>query len=142
MSDQNKLNLDKLAADQAREILKAPDRETLEKLVTKALGVLQSQGVYAMMLFLFSRTSKESQTAPFIRKPLYQALLELPQFKNDTKLKEFTKNNGDHSKVLEWFSKNIMDKLDLLLLVRDIYEQTLIYARFHAKAAENKGESL
>ena len=54
----NKTNLDKIAQDKARKMLETPDKEILEKLVTKTLGVLQSQGAYAMMLFLFSRTSR------------------------------------------------------------------------------------
>jgi len=140
MSGQNKLNLDKLAADCAREMLKADDKDTLERLITKTLGILQSQGVYAMMLFLFSRTSKENDVAPFIRKPLYQALLELPQFTGNSQLRSFKDDDGNHAEVLRWFSDNVVDELDKLLIVRDLYEQGLIYARFHAKAAQ-KGES-
>ncbi|OAG28549.1 hypothetical protein [Thermodesulfatator autotrophicus] len=134
----SKINLDKIAQDKAREMLECPDKETLERLVTKALGVLQSQGVYAMMLFLFSRTSKENETSPYIKKPLYKALLELPQFKNDSSLKGFCENNENHGDVFKWFSDNITDNMDNLLLVRDLYEQTLIYARFHAKAAQKE----
>jgi hypothetical protein len=48
--------------------------ETLERLSTKALGVLQSQGVYALMLFLFSRTGDEKLVSPLIRRQLYAAL--------------------------------------------------------------------
>jgi len=136
----NSLNLDKIAQDKAREMLgnkdKKPDIETLERLVTKALGVLQSQGVYALMLFLFSRTSKEKETAPFIRKALYKALLKIPNFENNGDLQSFMTNDSDHKKVTEWYSDNIAKDLNTLLLVRDLYEQTLIYARFHAKAAK------
>ncbi len=130
-----KINLDKIAADRSREMLEASDKETLERLVTKALGVLQSQGVYALMLFLFSRKSDEGKIAPFVRKALYNVLLSLPNFKDDEELKDFTENSTAQD-VLKWYSDKIVEDLDTLLLVRDLYEQTLIYARFHAKAAE------
>ncbi len=130
-----KINLDKIAADHSREMLEASDKETLERLVTKALGVLQSQGVYALMLFLFSRKSDEGKIAPFMRKALYNVLLSLPHFKDDEELKDFT-GNSTAEDVLKWYSDKIVEDLDTLLLVRDLYEQTLIYARFHAKAAE------
>ncbi len=136
----DKVNLDKIAQDKAREMLgnkdEKPDIETLERLITKALGVLQSQGVYALMLFLFSRTSKEDKTAPFIRKALYKALLRIPNFKDNQELSSFKDNDSDHKKVTEWYSKNITENLDTLLLVRDLYEKILVYARFHAKAAK------
>lgn len=138
MMYQSKLNLDKIAADYAREMLESPDKETLERLVTKTLGVLQSQGLYAMMLFLYSRTSKENEIAPSIRKPLYQALLKLPQFKDNEELKKFVENDEKHNQVLKWFSDNLTSNLDTLLLVRELFEQTLIYARFHAKAAKEE----
>lgn len=129
------LNLDKLAAEHAQAMVdqvrhnaqgvKKPV-ETLERLVTKALGVLQSQGVYACMLFLYSRTSDEAKVAPFIRSQLLTALKalrcsDIPQ--------------DEASKVLKFFTDRVTgDSLDTLLLVRDLYEQTLIYARYHAKA--------
>lgn len=130
-------NLDKLAAERAQAIVHnakkgVPDVkkpvETLERLDTKALGVLQEQGVYALMLFLFSRTSDEKKVAPIIRNQLYEALKKLPDFK-DADIKD------EAQKALEFYSKNVLEDLDTLILVRDLYEQTLIYARYGAKAA-------
>lgn len=43
------------AAYQMTEEIEDKDVQALEILVTKALGVLQSQGIYAMALFLLSR---------------------------------------------------------------------------------------
>lgn len=130
-------NLDKLAAERAQAIVQnakqgVPDVkkpvETLERLDTKALGVLQEQGVYALILFLFSRTSDEKKVASIIRNQLYEALKKLPNFK-DADIKD------EAQKALEFYSKNVLEDLDTLLLVRDLYEQTLIYARYGAKAA-------
>jgi len=142
----NGVNLDKIAADCARKIVgdvksvvKKP-YDTLETLSTKTLGVLQSQGVYAMILFLFSRSSDEQKIAPKILKNLYSALKELPQFAQDKEL-DGLRENTEHNIVLDWFSKNILEDIDLLLLVRNLFEQTLIYTRFGAKAAQKGGSS-
>jgi len=40
---------------------------------------------------------------------------------------------------LDWFSKNILEDIDLLLLVRSLFEQALIYTRFGAKAEQKQG---
>lgn len=138
MSPENEtLNLDKLAAERAQSMVKVAKQgingvkksvETLERLDTKALGVLQEQGVYALMLFLFSRTSDEHNVAPVIRAQLYEALRKLPDFK-DSDIKD------DAEKALKFYTDNVLKNLDTLLLVRDLYEQTLIYARYGAKAA-------
>ncbi len=134
-----RLNLDRIAHDRARDMLgdvnSRDDIETIERLITKSLGVLQEHGVYALMLFLFSRTSKEKEVAPFIRRALYRALLETPNFRNNETLNSFANGNENSTQVLQWFSGNISSNLDTLLLVRDLFEQTLIYARYHAKAA-------
>ncbi len=73
MDDQN---LDRLAAETAYRIIAAVEdnrqgqlkASEVDNLVTKTLGVLQDQGVYAATLFLFSRTGKADRAiAPFIR---------------------------------------------------------------------------
>lgn len=131
-------NLDNIAAKRAQAMVNKAKQgiggvknpvDTLEHLVTKAIGVLQEQGVYAMMLFLFSRTSDEDKAARLIRDQLYEALKQLPSFKNP-----MIEDSPD--KALEFYSTRVLDNLDTLLLVRDLYEQTLIYARYGAKAAD------
>ncbi|MDI9418270.1 MAG: hypothetical protein QM438_11095 [Euryarchaeota archaeon] len=105
--------------------------ETLERLVTKTLGVLQEQGVYAMLLFLFSRTGDEKEVAPIIREQLYESVKKLPNFTN-------LEIDDESKSVLNIYTKNVLSSIDILLLVRDLYEQTLIYARYAAKAEGNK----
>jgi hypothetical protein len=151
------LNLDKLAAERAQEMVRRAREgipevrspiETLERLATKTLGVLQEQGVYAMLLFLFSRTSDEEKVAPVVRGELFNALKELPGFKDNTEVQSLHENT-DAQRALETYSKNVLDErnspggLDTLLLIRDLYEKTLIYTRFGAKAAKKvtTGES-
>ena len=137
-------NLDKLAAEQAQAMVSRAMQgienvrqpvETLERLVTKALGVLQEQGVYAMMLFLFSRTSDEKKVAEAcVRPQLYRTLKELPRFKGDP---EVPSDDAEPETALRFYTDKVLDDLDTLLLVRDLYEQILIYARYGAKAQKD-----
>ncbi len=120
------LNLDQLAAQYAQKIV-ADGRKGLENLITKTLGVLQEQGVYACLLFLFSRTSIEKSLADTTRPHLYNLLKELPAFQQS----EINDQNG-----LQFFSDTVCSNLDTLLVVKELYEQTLIYARYGAKAED------
>jgi len=120
------LNLDQLAAQYAQKIVN-DGQAGLENLITKTIGVLQEQGVYACLLFLFSRTSNEKNLAEKTRPHLYNLLKELPAFKEQ----EINDRNA-----LEFFADTVSSDLDTLLLVKELYEQTLIYARYGAKAAD------
>lgn len=137
------INLDKIAAERAQAMVnKALGMQkvgTLERLVTKALGVLQEQGVYALMIFLFSRTSDEAIMAPVICNELYRTLASIPAFAGNDDLKKMIQQQADKKDAvkdsLEFYSGQVLNNLDQLLLVRDLYEQTMIYARYNAKAA-------
>jgi len=118
------LNLDQLAAQYAQKIV-ADGQDGLENLITKTLGVLQEQGVYACLLFLFSRTGNEKKLEKKTRPHLYNLLKELPSFQESV----INDENG-----LQFFSDSVCSDLDTLLLVKELYEQTLIYARYGAKA--------
>ena len=153
--------LDYLAAKTAQEIVlestaKNDERsigiaaKDLENLVTKALGVLQAQGVYALYLFLYSKSGEkkaEEKTAALLVGKLWMALSEEPakrlgvyeeanvSLEEDPLWKRVLEHRDE---VLTAVTEHITADLDTLLLVRDLYEQTLIYARYGAKAA--KGE--
>lgn len=124
------VNLDQKAAQCAQKIVEQGKDKKLENLITKALGVLQEQGVYALLLFLFSENSKVTNT---ISNNLNGLLNEVGLKDKDGKVL-ILDNKRDSKYVLEFYSENILDNLDSLFLVRDIYEQTLIYARYGAKA--------
>ena len=88
------VNLDRLAAEYSQKMVSESKNkekeEVLERLVTKSLGVLQEQGVYAMILFLFSRSgSDEKETSKIVRVELYRILERLPAFKNDYNFKKY-----------------------------------------------------
>ena len=230
--------LDYLAAKTAHEMVEAAKQHNapkdIENVITKALGVLQAQGVYALYLFLYSQAEgnkpatfvlyhlwheiqdeevpvplpEDAKLAPF-QTPQF-LFCEPAQFRNITQAKyreertaqkraqeanqcvtqvnqhlslwqeNGTKFNLDLSQIpsdsdtfdlsysprrerqgrsQQWVISpnndalhhvftglpsarevvlaNIRDltaDLDTLLLVRDLYEQTLVYARYHAKA--------
>ena len=127
-------NLDLIAARHAQDIVaKATDHEALDNLATKALGVLQENGVYAATLFLFSRTGKDRGIAPPIREELLKMTSELS-------LHLSPPEGADAAKALAFVTQHIASDLETLLLVKQIWEQTLIYVRYGAKAgADQRG---
>jgi len=130
-------NLDRLCAEYgykfAEEIKKAlnSDAKKAETLITKALGVLQEQGLYAFVLFCKSRGSTEEKGAEEMKKITKELLKDkLSLISNDDLLEEIRKENGLASR----------SKLDDLLLAIQVLEKSLIYARYHAKAFANSQE--
>jgi len=128
-------NLDLLAAQTAQKIItetkdqsKAAD---VENLITKALGVLQENGVYAGLLYLYSRTNATD-------KPIAeQTRLKLLSLISELGLP--APERADASTALKFLTDNICNDLDRLLLVKQLWEQTLIYARYGAKARSAAG---
>ncbi len=168
MNESNR-SLDYLAASTAQEITKIIGGDVKSSIVetfsTKTLGILQEQGIYAMFLFLLSRSGDErdtenmkpeQQVACEITAQLFHLLREkelMPlgiAYKEDIKInnvnslkKTYKKDNKEITGLLDHLIKpgGLLDDLDKLLLVKDLYEQTLIYTRFGAKAAGGEDRS-
>jgi hypothetical protein len=123
-------NLDTLAAKTAQTIVNASSQpKELDILATKTLGVLQENGVYACILFLFSRTREvEKSLADTIQEELFNLCSNL--LPDDTKIPE---KRDDR---LKFVTDKIASDLDTLLLVKQVWEQTLIYVRYGAKARQ------
>jgi len=138
-------NLDQLAAQTAQNII-AETKGRAENLITKALGVLQENGVYAFVLFLLSRTSDEKKMAEGIVVPQLAKLLSRPELVSLPVQYEGsitfagTKDRSATTEFLKHVSDKVCADLDKLLLVKDLYEQTLIYARYGAKAAAKEDD--
>ena len=130
-------NLDRLAASTAQAIVgEKRDKEQAEKLenmATKALGVVQENGVYAGMLVLYSRP--DDAQAKAIRVQLLTML-------NAPELAAMKLGFTGEAATAKWpavsqhFIDHVTCDLDKLLLVKELYEQTLIYVRYGAKAAQ------
>jgi hypothetical protein len=124
-------NLDKLAAQTAQQIItdtKTFKATEVDNLVTKALGVLQENGVYAVTLFLYSRSGPDKKVSPAVR----QHLLKLAA----DELVQQPAPEDKADKTLAFVTEHISDDLDMLLLVKQVWAQTLIYTRYGAKARE------
>lgn len=134
------MNLDALCANYGNQIVQQAvqskkyqhgripkgDRSKIESIITKSLGVLQEDGVYAFFLFL--RSCKGSQ----------QGIEEVTAGEIESQIKELLRNNdlslmgktGDDFKDI----RDMTESLDSLLLARQLIERSLVYARYHAKA--------
>lgn len=155
-------SLDYLAAAASRKIInvigrtvkknKKVEPSDVENLATKTLGILQEQGIYAIILFLFSRSGSKSDcnemnaeqcAACEIIVQLFQ-LLQEPELQplgvayNEDIVFNNVNLNANHLLNHLVKANGLLDEIDSLLLVRDLYEQTLIYTRYGAKAASKE----
>jgi hypothetical protein len=125
--------LDRIAAKRAQRIVNQAsgpaEPQEVDNLVTKALGVFQENGVYAGFLFLFSRTrDKDKKIAEAVREQLIELSSE------DLPFGWGEPRSMDAQNVLEYVSDTVCRDLDPLLMTKELFEQTLIYARYGAKA--------
>lgn len=141
-------NLDRLAARHAQHIirrtkLKNPQDDLstqqsagdVDNAVTKALGVLQENGIYACALYLLSRTQAEEQdTAAVIRDEMLNLLTNLgfPGWEKPN----VTDARTNAETILKHLAEKVTgdNNLERLLLAKETLEQMFIYARYGAKA--------
>lgn len=117
-------NLDRLCAEYgyriAVEVYQAIGKGA-ENHITKSLGVLQEDGVYAFFLYQESRGADQL-------KALAAELL------NKAEIESFAPVSDPLEAIRK--EKGLADDLDNLLLAKRLLEQGMIYARYHAKAVE------
>jgi len=133
MSNGTQPNLDRLAAQHAQEIIKCTgDKKAgeMDNTVTKALGVLQENGVYACFLYLLAKEEKNGKVV--VKQMLY--LLENLGFEWDAPKKADDDIDLSPNKVLSHITDKVTVDLERLLLAKETLEQMLIYARYGAKA--------
>jgi hypothetical protein len=111
-----------LVAEQVHQAIK----KQAENHITKSLGVLQEDGVYAFFLYQDSRGQREKPGADVLRDRAKEMLREagIGSFENA-------------SDPLVVVRNSLAGNLDQLLLAKKLLEQALIYARYHAKALED-----
>jgi hypothetical protein len=122
----NPQNLDQLCAKYGWKIADEAHQaigKTAENHITKSLGVLQEDGVYAFFLYQASRGQREKPGAAKLCDQAKELLKEAG-------IKGF-ENTGD---PLAAVRDHLAGDLDQLLLAKRLLEQALIYARYHAKA--------
>ncbi|MBM4273108.1 MAG: hypothetical protein FJ134_01400 [Deltaproteobacteria bacterium] len=136
-------NLDRLAATFAQNIVRcaksAKEAGDLDNLVTKTLGVLQENGVYAAILFLASqRQDKQREQAQRVMDEILNLLDDM-----NTKFTFKWSSKPDPTvseEVLRYISSQVVVNLERLLLAKETLEQMLIYTRYGAKARKAEGD--
>jgi hypothetical protein len=130
-------NLDRLAAQHAQNIIAVTataghGKDDVENVVTKSLGVIQEQGVFAGLLYLLSRRDREGSIESAIRDE-FVALLAEPELSGFELA--YRGHVTDAQTLLNHFANTVCAKpVQTLLLVKSLFEQTLTYARYSAKA--------
>jgi len=126
MNDIQNHNLDYLAAKHAQALVEAASKEA-EKILTKTLGVLQENGVYACFLYLFASGKDDG----------YKIKNEMLELLGEARLgfPQPPEKNPKNDAVLNYVAEEITADLPTLLLAKEALEQMLIYARYGAKAA-------
>jgi len=129
--NKNKRHLDWLAAHHAQEVIRKTQSEkagNVDNTITKALGVLQENGIYACALFLKSRSGDEKNRADVLMDEILN-LLEGLGFGWGMPSSNRARD------VLQHISDRVTGgNLERLLLAKETLEQMLIYARYGAKA--------
>lgn len=153
-------NLDAACATLGVKLGSSGNKDT-ENSITKALAVLEEQGIYAMFLYLVAR--EDSKFVPDLiafmeewcglqgGKQRYEswtkAKKKLDEVEKSAKSpqdrhrKEAARKDEKASR--EAFFQNLCgyaDNVDKLLFARDLLHRALVYARYHAKAAQIGGE--
>ena len=93
-------------------------RKEAESLITKAIGVLQEDGIYAFYLYLKAR-----------QKPIYTSIEE-----ETMKLLKMVFPSLNIDRQGHQVARDLVSDLDKILLAKELLERVLIYSRYHAKA--------
>ena len=99
-----------------------------ENVVTKALGVLMENGIYAMCIFLLSDKNKKSE----YKKEIFTK--HLREMWQEPGLDILPEDISDDSTTLLVNVRKITEDLPKTILTRKVTEQALTFARYHAKA--------
>jgi hypothetical protein len=124
-------NLDRLAAKHAQAVIantKDSKSSDVENTVTKALGVLQEDGVYTCFLYLLAKEKEPG-------KKVIGQMLDLLEGLGFGWNKPVKQNSPDV--VLKHITDHVTQDLERLLLAKETLEQMLIYARYGAKARKD-----
>jgi hypothetical protein len=130
------INLDYQAAEAARKMIEQAtpvvdgikaQKNKLENVVTKSLGILQEQGMYAASLYLWTRKAKEEPFAKLILDSLYGfSLTVLGATDQPTHI-------AAPALYLKFVSEKLNQHLSTMLMMKEAWELALIYARYGVK---------
>lgn len=159
-------NLDAACATLGVKLGSSGNKDT-ENSITKALGVFEEQGIYAMFLYLVAREDSkfvpdliafmeewcglkggkqryESWTKAKKKLDEVEKRAKSPQDRHRKEVKQAVETaRKDEKASREAFFQTLCDyanDLDNLLFARDLLHRALVYARYHAKAAQIGGD--
>jgi len=125
------INLDFLCMKTAQEMMTCEGTPgDKENVATKGLGVLLENGPYGLILYLETHSKKniayhyKEQLLALCREEIVASYLSggVP-------------TNGDFQKITTWL-RVLAGDLDRYLFAKRLWQQTLTYARYHAKALD------
>lgn len=132
-------NIDRKAMLAAGKLLKnsavQANRSIVENLATKGLGVVLEQGLYAGLLFFYSRPDRERSIANLFATMLLLLTKELvpPPEKSGV-------DWNNRLSTLGYIATDVTKNLQQTIWVKTVWEQTLTYVRYGAKALEKAGD--
>ncbi|NJK52039.1 MAG: hypothetical protein HC936_03015 [Leptolyngbyaceae cyanobacterium SU_3_3] len=147
MSNSAVTNLDRLAAQHAQAVITdTKDRKSsdVENTVTKALGVLQEDGVYACFLYLLAKEQASKEDKKRNKKSAGEILVKYMLDLLDSLKIGWDKPSSEKAEdILSHLTQNNKREnerisLEQLLLTKETLEQMLIYARYGAKARQDE----
>jgi phosphopantetheine adenylyltransferase len=103
-----------------------------ENELNKLLGVLASDGVYAMWVYAKDKF-KKNEDQPKIEK-INELIRNLDNFVDDKKDNKKDGENIDNKNIDNEYFQNLAQDLNRLLFMKELLEKVLIYAIYHAKA--------
>lgn len=99
------------------ELSEAIDKNNLQKL----LGVLESDGVYAMWVYAMDKFKKTTEEKEKIKKIIKD-------------INKFVKVSATNDDIDQQYFQQLAQDLEKLLFMKDLLERVFIYALYHAKA--------
>ncbi len=125
-------NLDLACAKVGKTIAEQPSKELekkeLKNLITRALAVLEEQGIYALFLYLKAQGKNIKNIGETVSDRLYDFLKETPRQSH------LLENGPDVLSALQKLGEN----LDRLLLACELVQRSLVYARYHVRLREEE----
>jgi len=95
--------------------------------INKLLGILASDGVYAIWVYANDKFKKDQKKIDKIK----NLIEELNNFVNGNYNRNIDDNNRN---IDDKYFQNLAQDLNKLLFIKELLEKVLIYARYHAKA--------
>lgn len=121
------ISIEPICAKYGHQMIKSgndPKLQDQENVITRALGVMSENGLYAMCIFLLS-CNKPGYGETILTQDIYKLWKELNIIASTV---PNTKNG------ILVATRQITANLPKLILTRKVTEQALVFARYHAKA--------